>query len=82
VVLENGEPLPAGAQVQIIGDKTQENEVFPTGMRGEVYLTGLAASNRLKVTWQMQSCEFELPFPVSTEPLPHLGTYICNKVEP
>jgi outer membrane usher protein len=82
VVLDNGEPLPAGAQAQIIGDNVEENEVFPTGMRGEVYLTGLAVSNRLRVTWREQSCEFVLPFPQSTDPLPHLGTYICTGVEP
>ena len=82
VVLENGETLPAGAQAQIIGDNVEDNEVFPTGMRGEVYLTGLATSNRLRVTWREQSCEFMLPFPESTEPLPDLGTYICTGVEP
>jgi len=82
IVLENGEPLPAGAQAQIIGDNVEENEVFPTGLRGEVYLTGLAVSNRLRVTWREQSCEFMLPFPESTDPLPHLGTYLCGGVEP
>jgi outer membrane usher protein len=82
VVLENGEPLPAGAQAQIIGDNVEQNEVFPAGLRGEVYLTGLAVSNRLRVTWREQSCEFVLPFPESTDPLPHLGTYICTGVEP
>ena len=82
VVLENGEPLPAGAQVQIIDDNLGENEIFPTGMRGEVYLTGLELSNRLRVTWQKQSCEFALPFPETTDQLPHLGNYICNGVEP
>jgi outer membrane usher protein len=82
VVLDNGELLPAGAQAQIIGDNVEDNEVFPTGMRGEVYLTGLAPSNRLRVTWREQSCEFLLPFPESTDPLPHLGAYICTGVEP
>ncbi len=82
VVLENGEPLPAGAQVQIIGDNILENELFPTGMRGEVYLTGLAMNNRLRVTWREQSCEFALPFPETTDPQPHLGTYTCTGVEP
>jgi outer membrane usher protein len=82
IVLENGEPLPAGAQVQIIGDNVEQNEVFPAGLRGEVYLTGLAVSNRLRVTWREQSCEFVLPFPESTDPLPHLGTYICTGVKP
>jgi outer membrane usher protein len=82
VVLENGEPLPAGALAQIIGDNVEENGVFPAGMGGELFLTGLTASNRLRVTWLEQSCEFMLPFPESTEPLPHLGTYICTGVEP
>ncbi len=78
VVLENGELLPSGALAQIVG----EHEEFPAGLRGEVYLTGLAASNRLRITWREQSCEFELPFPESTEPLPHLGTFTCTGVKP
>ena len=82
VVLENGEPLPAGALAQIIGDNVDENGVFPAGMGGELYLTGLTASNRVRVTWLEQSCEFVLPFPESTEPLPYLGTYTCIRVEP
>ena len=82
VVLENGEPLPAGAQVQIIGDNILETELFPAGMRGEVYLTGLEAENQLRVIWKEQSCEFALLFPDTTDPLPHLGTYICIGVEP
>ncbi|EEB80237.1 hypothetical protein GPB2148_3051 [marine gamma proteobacterium HTCC2148] len=81
VILENGEPLPVGAQVQIVGGNTKDNEVFPTGLRGEVYLTGLATNNRLRVTWLDQNCEFMLPYPESTEPLPHLGTYICTGLE-
>ena len=82
VVLENGEPLPAGAQVQIISDNAGENEVFTTGMRGEAYINGLTASNQLRATWGKQSCEFSLPFPETTESLPYLGTYTCNGVEP
>ena len=82
MVLENGEPLPAGAQVQIIRDNDIESEAFPVGFRGEVYLTGLVASNRLSVTWKEQSCEIALPFPETTEPLPHLGTYTYTEVKP
>ena len=82
VVLENGEHLPAGAQVQIISDNAVEFEVFTTGMRGEVYLNGLTASNQLRATWGKQSCEFLLPFPETTETLPYLGTYTCSGVEP
>jgi len=82
VVLENGDPLPAGALAEIIRDSDEEDKVFPAGMGGELYLTGLATSNRLRVTWLKQSCEFMLTFPESTEPLPYLGAYTCIGVEP
>jgi outer membrane usher protein len=62
---------------EIIGEK----EEFPAGVKGEVYLTGLAASNRVRVTWRGQTCEFTVPFPETTEPLPHLGTYTCTGVK-
>ncbi len=78
VVLESGEPLPAGAVAQIAGEK----EEFPAGLRGELYLTALAASNRVHVSWRGQSCEFTVPFPETTEPLPHLGSYTCSGVKP
>jgi len=81
VVLKNGEPLPAGALAQIIGDSTVDNEYFTIGLRGELYLTGLDTNNRLKVTLKEHSCEFALPFPETTDPLPHLGTYVCARVE-
>jgi outer membrane usher protein len=78
VVLDNGEPLPAGAVAQLIGEK----EEFPVGMKGEIYLTGLKATNRLRVTWRGQSCELSVPFPETSDPLPHLGTYACGGVVP
>jgi outer membrane usher protein len=78
VLLENGEPLPAGAVAQIIPEK----EEHPAGLRGEIYLTGLSASNRLQVSWRGQSCEFTVLFPDTGEPLPHLGTYTCKGVKP
>ena len=82
VVHENGEPVSAGALAQIIGDSDLENENFPIGLRGELYLTGLETNNRLQITLKKQSCEFALPFPETTDPLPHLGAYICVGVEP
>ena len=81
VVHENGEPVLAGALAHIIGDNDLENELFPIGLRGELYLSGLEMNNRLRVNLKEQSCEFALPFPVSTDPLPHLGTFICAGVE-
>ncbi|HEV7616906.1 MAG TPA: fimbria/pilus outer membrane usher protein, partial [Burkholderiaceae bacterium] len=78
IILEHGEPLPAGALVRIAG----QAEEFPTGLRGEVYLTGLEANNRLRINWRGQSCDIVVSFPATTEPLPHLGTHACIGVKP
>lgn len=78
VILDNGEPLPPGAVVRIAG----EGNEFPAGLNGEVYVTGLSPSNRLRVSWRGQSCEVLVPFPPTADPLPHLGTYTCSGVKP
>ena len=76
LVLDNGEPLPAGAIVTRAGS----TEEFPVGLRGEVYLTGLEASNRLRASWRGQACELVVAFAPTQDPLPHLGTYPCKGV--
>lgn len=78
VTLNNGDVLPAGAVIRINGG----NEQFPVGERGEAYLTGLTASNRLHVTWRGQNCELNVSFPKTADPLPHLGTYQCTEMKP
>ncbi len=76
LVLESGDPLPAGALVSMAG----EAEEFPVGYKGEVYVTGLGVSNRLRASWRGKSCEIEVAFPQTADPLPHLGTYVCKGV--
>lgn len=78
VILDNGQPLPSGAVVQIAGEKNE----FPAGLKGEVYVTGLSPNNRLRISWRGQSCDVVVPFPPTTEPLPHLGSYTCAGVRP
>jgi outer membrane usher protein len=79
VQLENGEPLPAGALVQLNG---QQEEEFPSGLRGEVYVTGLADSNRLRANWTGKSCEFVVSYAQTDDPLPRLGPFVCQSVSP
>lgn len=74
IVLENGEPMPAGAVVTVAGG----SEEFPVGLGGEVYVTGLDASNHLTARWGQQRCELQVSFPASDDPLPHLGAFACN----
>jgi len=76
LVLENGEPMPAGAVVTLEGSP----EEFPVGLRGEVYVTGLGASNRLRASWRGQACEVVVAFTPTEDPLPHLGTHPCKGV--
>lgn len=78
VVLDSGEPIPAGALARIDGSE----EEFPSGRSGKVYLTGLSGSNRVRVTWRGQSCEFDVSFVRTDDPLPDLGTVICAGVKP
>ena len=77
VVLDDGQPVPAGAVAQIVG----HTEETPAGMNGQIYLTGLAPSNQVRVTWHSQTCELMVLFVPSNEPLPQLGTYACAGVK-
>lgn len=78
IVLEDGEPLPAGAIVTVAG----RSEEFPVGLRGEVYVTGLESSNQLVATWGQRRCGLDVSFPPSDDPLPHLGTFRCDRMAP
>ncbi|MCX7173360.1 MAG: fimbria/pilus outer membrane usher protein [Proteobacteria bacterium] len=78
IQLEDGQPLPVGAALQQVG----RNEVFLVGYAGEVYITGLGATTRLIASWHGQSCEFNVRFTPSADPLPDLGIFICKGVHP
>jgi outer membrane usher protein len=74
VRLENGRPLPTGALVRLAGRQDE----FPSGMNGEVYVTGLADHNDLSAEWNGGSCRFSLPYSASKDPLPRLGPFVCK----
>jgi outer membrane usher protein len=71
---EDGAPMPSGALVRV-GDQAEE---FPVGQRGEVYVTGLDASNRVRASWAGRACEVVVAFPPTLDPLPDLGTRTCR----
>jgi outer membrane usher protein len=78
VQLEDGTPLPVGASVQEVG----RDASFTAGYAGEVYVTGLGPTTRLRASWSDQSCEFDVRFTPSKDPLPDLGNFICKGVAP
>ncbi len=75
--LENGNPMPVGASVQEVGNDT----VYTVGYDGEVYVVGLGTTTRLRATWSSQSCEFDVSFTASADPLPDLGIFVCRGVK-
>jgi outer membrane usher protein len=78
VQLDTGKPLPPGAVVRVAGVE----EEFPTGMNGEVYVTGLKEHNDLRAEWAGGVCSFALGYEPSTDPLPRLGPFICKSAAP
>ncbi len=78
IVLDNGQPLPAGSTVEQRGSQVR----FPVADEGEAYLTGLAPRNQLVARWKNQSCEFEVLFQPSQDPLPDLGAFTCKDIRP
>lgn len=77
IKLEDGKPLPAGATVQIVGDK----QTFPVGLDGELYIIGLSAHNELEANWNQQHCRIVVDMPETKDPLPDLGTFTCKGIE-
>ena len=76
-VRESGEPVPEGAVVRIDG----RDDWSIVGMDGMVYLTGLAGPTRLTLSWLEQSCQMEIELPDNDEPLPSIGTRVCEEVK-
>ena len=78
IVLDDGEVAPAGAVVQIEGDK----EEFYVARRGEAFVTGLQAKNRLTLSWNGQQCTFDVTLPAETaDEFPRLGPLACKGVK-
>ncbi len=77
LVDETGNPVRAGAVATIDG----RTEIFPVGKDGLLYLTGLDTSKHVRVKWNGDRCELEVPAPVGDEPLPNLGEHTCVTTE-
>ena len=78
LTLEDGSPMPAGSVVTRVGGTEQ----FPVAHRGQAYVTGLAAKNRLRATWRDQSCEFDVEPGDALGTQPTIGPIRCAGVRP
>lgn len=78
IVMDDGEPLPAGAWITIAGSTDE----FPVARRGEAYVKGLSRKTVVQAHWKDQSCEIEVTLPQNPGPLPVLGPLPCHGVQP
>jgi outer membrane usher protein len=77
IVFDDGEPAPAGAVVNIAGDKEQ----FYVARRGEAFVTGLTGQDRIQLDWQGHQCTFEVKLPpVSPDEVARVGPLSCKGV--
>jgi outer membrane usher protein len=75
--LEDGQPAPAGAEVELAGDSRE----FFVARRGEAFVTGLRERNTLRLKWKGQRCELEVALPEGArDEIARLGPYVCAGV--
>jgi outer membrane usher protein len=71
---ENGENAPAGAVIKVEGDE----EEFYMARRGQVFVTGLQNNNTLHMTWDNNSCTFEVNLPpANPDDIARIGPVTC-----
>ena len=73
-VLENGQPAPSGARASIDGSERS----FAIANDGVAYLAGLAAQNRVVLSWRDRTCTVAFDVPATGDPQPRLGPFVCR----
>jgi outer membrane usher protein len=79
IVLSDGQDAPAGAEIELAGDKQE----FFVARRGEAFITGLQPNNLLRLKHNGSSCEIRLELPANTQPedILRLGPFRCEGVK-
>ena len=77
MVLDDGDVAPAGAIARIEGDKQE----FYVARRGEAFVTGLQAKDRITLSWNGQQCTFDVTLPAEMpDEFPRIGPLACKGV--
>jgi outer membrane usher protein len=75
-VQENGDAVPPGTRVRVDGGERS----FAVANGGVAYLAGLAARNRVVLSWRDRVCTVEFELPATADPQPRLGPFVCASV--
>jgi len=77
IILDDGEEAPAGATIQIEGDK----EEFYVARQGAAFITGLQTNNHILLNWKGQQCKFDATLPPeSPDEIARLGPLSCKGI--
>lgn len=77
LVFDDGQAAPAGATLLIDGG----DQEFYVANRGEAFVTGLLASNRVTLRWKAQQCNFEVTLPQLVQnDIARVGPLVCKGV--
>lgn len=76
LVQNDGQPVPAGAMAKL----HHNNQEFPVGSDGQVYLSDLQEQNELTVSWQDRQCQLKIELTNQSGILPELGVFKCDAV--
>ncbi|MBT8444186.1 MAG: fimbria/pilus outer membrane usher protein, partial [Gammaproteobacteria bacterium] len=76
-ILATGDAVPDGAVVHVDG----RDDWSIVGMNGLVYLTGVEGETTVTLSWLDRECRMVVPMPEGDEPLPNIGTRVCEEVE-
>ena len=78
IVLDDGAPAPAGAEIELIGDPKE----FFVARRGEAFVTGLQPENTLRLKWNGAACSFKVKLPDgSPDDIARMGPLQCSGVK-
>jgi outer membrane usher protein len=77
IVLDDGDPAPAGAVVTLEGDA----ETFYVARRGEAYVTGILPASKLRLAWNGAQCPISITLPPDNpDQIPRVGPVTCKGV--
>ncbi|MDB5899338.1 MAG: fimbrial biosis outer rane usher protein [Ramlibacter sp.] len=78
IVFEDGGAAPAGAELELVGDKHE----FFVARRGEAFVTGLRDSNEVKLKWNDQVCTLAVQLPPGNpDDIARVGPLVCAGVK-
>lgn len=78
LVLDDGQPAPAGADIELVGDKHE----FFVARRGEAFVTGMQTDNEIRLKYADQSCTVKVRLPpVKTDDIIRIGPLTCSGVK-